>query len=167
MGETFRLEEHRGQAYNLRSIQDDIGIGSGPRDLLSIQEILKTPPTTADRGRLAVRARLALTPSNVENLKSALDALGVEFAEKYDLWLQVGFGLHDFEPSQLGLALWKRFSFRCANKALQTDFDRLWSRFEVRGDGAGVSIGTVLHHAKQAGWKPATPWERVREAVPC
>lgn len=98
---------------------------------------------------------------NIEILCSALRALPVEFAVEYSRWLRVGLALHHFCPGADGLKLWMRFSERCPDKAAVTNFESHWARFSLRRNASPVTIGSILYHARKAGWRAPRRWDRV------
>ena len=97
--------------------------------------------------------------TNVALVQSILDALPDEWVVDFDDWLRVGFALHDFDPGKVGLALWRRFSMRCPQKAAQTDFDDRWESFTRGYDGPSVTLGTLIQAAKASGWRQSCRWD--------
>jgi hypothetical protein len=70
-------------------------------------------------------------------------------------WLRVGFALHAFDGGKVGLTLWKKFSMRCPEKAVATDFDAKWAGFgQPRQGRPSIGIGTLWKLAEDHGWRP-------------
>ena len=87
----------------------------------------------------------------VARLRSALAAIP---AVDRDVWLKVGFALHDLaaaDPRWPGRALWDEWSRACPGKFDPADQDKTWISF-VRGyDGPLVTLATVFHLAQKNG----------------
>jgi hypothetical protein len=107
-----------------------------------------------------VPKRLPLNRTNVALVQSMLDALPLEYAHDFGLWLRVGFSLQDFDDGELGLALWKRFSGRCPDKAENTDFDTRWATLNRDYQGRKISIGWLRGRAQAQGWRAPCRWDR-------
>jgi hypothetical protein len=129
-------------------------------DLSTLGQLLPSPPREAQRLRPRPVDALPINLTNARLVMSLLDALPPSFAEEYRRWLTVGFALHDFDRGPVGLALWKSFSRRCRRKADRTDLDAYWTRFARGTSSAKITLGSIVYHAKQAGWCAATPWDR-------
>jgi len=100
---------------------------------------------------------------DIEIARSALSALRGDRADGYDDWLRVGMSLKSVSDSLLSdWDSWSRQSSKyadgvCAHK---------WQSF----NGHGVGLGTLIHWAKEDGWKPpkdvkATAPQSVKEAI--
>jgi hypothetical protein len=98
--------------------------------------------------------------TNVALVQSMLNALNDGNASEYNQWLRVGLALHAFDPGEIGLALWVRFSQRHPEKAGSTDFDKLWAGFKREYHGRKITIGTLWAEAKSQGWSPPCSWDR-------
>jgi hypothetical protein len=105
--------------------------------------------------------QLPLNVTNAAIIQSMLAALPACFADEYQPWRNVGFALHDYDSGPVGLALWKQFSNRCERKAALTNFDVYWSRFGRLNGSSKITLGTLVYHAKQSGWRAPAPWDRV------
>jgi putative DNA primase/helicase len=85
-----------------------------------------------------------------ETVAEALDAISPNCG--YAKWRNIGFGLADHFDAGTAERLfknWSRSSSKYDRKA-----EQLIEDIASRGSG-GVTIGTVVHHAKQAGWEPS------------
>lgn len=106
-----------------------------------------------------VERRLPVNRTNIGLVQLILDALPDHWARDYDKWLLVGFALQEFASGQIGLALLKRFSSRCAGKAGTTDFDAHWASLNSGYAGKKVTLGTLIQAAKQNGWEAPCRWD--------
>ena len=66
----------------------------------------------------------------------------------YQTWIEFGQALHTWD-SVRGFVLWDEWSRRC--KMYDSSTQTHWKSFKADG---GITIGTLFHHAKAAGWKP-------------
>lgn len=73
-------------------------------------------------------------------IEASLRVLPLAYAVERGLWIKVGFALHDFESSPLGLRLWAQFSQRCPQKAALTDFTSLWQGFSRPYAGQRITV---------------------------
>jgi hypothetical protein len=104
-------------------------------------EALKPPPP---------RPRQAFVPreDDDERIASALQAI---CPDDYDVWLHIGMAIKD-HYGEAGFDLWDRWS-------AQSDAYRsrrqpmVWRSFRR----SGRTVGTIFHHAHQAGWRPPPP----------
>lgn len=87
---------------------------------------------------------------DIETIKSMLDVIDPD--RNYDDWYQIGMALHSYN---VPFDIWDSWSQR-GSKYVQGETIVKWNSFR----SSGVSIGTLYHHAKAAGWKPP---ERQRE----
>jgi hypothetical protein len=79
------------------------------------------------------------------------DALFCISADDRDVWLQIGMALKDrFGDS--GRSLWDEWSRR-SDKNNERDQDKTWKSLKR----SGITIATLFHHAKQAGWNEERP----------
>jgi hypothetical protein len=76
------------------------------------------------------------------------DALASIAADQRDLWLQCGMALKA-HMGESGRPLWDQWSRR-SDKYNERDQDKTWRSFRRNG----IGIGTLFHHARQAGWQP-------------
>ena len=81
-------------------------------------------------------------------------ALAVIPADNRDVWLKVGFALHDLtaaDPHWQGRALWDQWSKSCPEKFDPLGQEKAWDSFGRDYDGGHVSIATIYHLAKEHG----------------
>ena len=74
---------------------------------------------------------------------SMLATLPDAMAADYGSWIRIGFALHAFNGGKVGLALFKKFSARCTEKAAATDFEKVWAGFSRPYEGRAIGIGTL------------------------
>lgn len=90
---------------------------------------------------------------DVEELK---DALGYLDPDDYRTWIDVGHALkHDL--GEVGQRIWLDWSSR-SPKFNYGEATERWDGMKPRTDGKAITVGTIFHLAKQAGW--------VRKTVP-
>jgi hypothetical protein len=142
------------------------------RDLLNRLRAVEPQNEPANRrdaascssAKLALPSNLRDSPplnrTNVAIVQSMLDALPDTHADNFDLWLRVGFALHEFDGSPIGLALWRQFSMRCPVKAAHTDFDRRWAGFDREFAGRRLGLGWLWLEAQTHGWSAPRRWDR-------
>ncbi|MGV3554234.1 MAG: PriCT-2 domain-containing protein [Croceibacterium sp.] len=133
-------------------------LGGAPYDVAELSALLPQQPEQCHRRAPAVR-RGASKP-HLHEVETALDALPTKFASEYELWLRVGFALHDFDQGPAGLALWTGFSHKCAAKAAVTDFDRRWYSFGRADGGKRITIRWLLAQARESGWRCKVDFQR-------
>jgi Primase C terminal 2 (PriCT-2) len=109
------------------------------------------PPVPANNN---VGRCVPLNTHNIRVILSMLSALPDIMAADYDTWLRIGFAIHAFNNGKVGLALWKKFSMRCPEKAAATDFEKVWSGFKRPYEGRAITIGTLWKLATDHGWRP-------------
>ena len=68
----------------------------------------------------------------------------------YTTWIELGQALHTAFGAQ-GHGLWAQWSSQGSKFKSEADIDTHWKSFH---QGKGVSIGTLFHHAKDAGYSP-------------
>ena len=103
---------------------------------------------------------LPVNPVNAAIIMTMLDALPDSASNHYDDWIKIGLALHEFDDGDVGLALWRRFSSRCHEKADKTDFTAVWSSFDGYHPGRRITIGSLWRMAMQYGWRAPRQWDR-------
>lgn len=87
---------------------------------------------------------------DVARARSALEALGEDYFEPYDLWLKIGMSLRGLGAE--GLRLWHEWSSRASNYDAQA-LDGRWDDFKVGDAGTHqVGLATLFYHAREEGW---------------
>lgn len=81
-----------------------------------------------------------------QDVLSALNAISNSPGVDFDTWLNIGMALHSFDQSLLGE--WERWSAQ-SQKYQPGECERRWASFSRDGE---IQIGTLFHHATQAGW---------------
>lgn len=104
---------------------------------------------------VAIAARRRRTKPPLDAVAAALRVLPAHYAEEQRLWIKVGFALYDFDPGNVGLDLWKRFSHRCPTKANATDFAKLWQGFGRAYTGHRITIEWLVREAQRPCLKAA------------
>lgn len=92
-----------------------------------------------------------LEASDIENALGAIDP-DIEHTE----WVKLGYAVHDFDDGATGKSLFESWSKRGSkydDKAQRT-IDSIWSNAD---SGTGVTLGTLIHKAKQNGWSVPNP----------
>lgn len=116
------------------------------------------------RAAMSVYDRVPVNRTNVAIVQSMLDMLPGEYADNYDLWLRVGFSLHDFNDGEIGFALFRKFSERRPEKSEATDFERLWPGFGRDYGGDKITLGWLRAQAQACGWRAPRHWDRSKAA---
>jgi hypothetical protein len=107
---------------------------------------------------ISVRLDKSLTPvwlpAEQARLESALEAIDLKTCG-YDDFLKIGFALHSLnwdrpDGTSVGFDLWDRWCSKSEHYNLAGLEDK-WKSFG-RSTRAGVTIGTVLHMARERGW---------------
>ncbi|WOD20760.1 bifunctional DNA primase/polymerase [Paraburkholderia kirstenboschensis] len=103
-------------------------------------------PLDGEDWGLAIRGRWEGSPEAVERVKGMLALIP---ADERDTWIKVGAALHHyFEGSDTGRELWDDWS-EGSSKSDGDDQERTWRGFKANG---AVTLGTVVHMAKEHGW---------------
>ena len=106
----------------------DAPIAASPAGLIEYIEQRAGKPSRTKPS--VVNNDVQFVPLNKHNIRVVLSMLSVlpdAIAADYGTWLRVGFALHAFDGGKVGLTLWKKFSMRCPEKAVATDFDAKWA----------------------------------------
>lgn len=121
--------------------------------------VVHVPPSHASKGWLdpdsfnvrekaaRQRPKTERRPVDVDQaeLQSALEAIDPASLSRDD-WLRVGMGLHD---EGCDVSTWDSWSSRDGARYKSGECVKMWDGF---GSGSGVTVATVYHLAKQAGW---------------
>ena len=98
-----------------------------------------------DGGRTSLSLR-----RDVARARSALEAIGEDYLEPYEKWIQVGMSLRGLGPD--GLRLWHDWSSRSAKYDARA-LDGRWDGFASESPGARlVGLATLFHVARAEGW---------------
>jgi Bifunctional DNA primase/polymerase, N-terminal/Primase C terminal 2 (PriCT-2)/Family of unknown function (DUF5906) len=108
----------------------------------------------AGRALQAIKqAESTWSPQEQRRIESALSVLR---AKGYDFWIEIGMALHSLQwfrgdGTDVGLELWNDWSQTEPDSYLGIgDLEKHWRSFRIEPGGKG--IGTLFHHAKEAGW---------------
>ena len=105
-----------------------------------LEERRQTPQDAPGTAKAAGGGRYDL--QDVERMLAVLDP----WQDGYDWWVSTGMAINSEYPGADGLAVWERWADgkpgECAKK---------WQSFRK----SGVTLGTLVYHARQNGWKPA------------
>lgn len=118
----------------------------------------------------AINAAAGGSPSTTDDearIRSALDALP---ADDYEAWWQTGAALfRSTLPTECGYGIWRDWSAKCSAKFSEQACQDKWASFASLGTpAAAITLGTIYHRARQAGWKdaPATHSWRTPDTLP-
>lgn len=123
------------------------------------------PPNTAENTGW-VREMLAAIPVDPTAFKALADEIGK--AER-DVWLDIGRAL-DWLDWPEGRDLWVEFSKRFGELFDEAGLDSQWASFHTENRDRPITLGTLVHIAKTAGWAsrpepqppapdPDKPWQ--------
>lgn len=123
------------------------------------------PPHLRLVGSCELNAEAAgiLTTGSSDEPARIRSALAVLPADDYDAWWQTGLALcrSRLEPDQ-AYAIWLDWSATSAEKFSEQVCQDKWASFATSGQPqAAITLGTIFHRAKQAGWVDtvsARPW---------
>ena len=90
-----------------------------------------------------------VTKAECERIRSALAAFP---SDDRDQWIKIGMALKQQVGGEVALELWNQWSAK-STKYDSDDCERTWNSFAEDFSGAGVTLGTIFHHAKEHGWK--------------
>jgi len=123
-----------------------------PIELLGVWESL----INKDRRKvIKVHAQQA---TSWDEIKAALWSISADCSR--EKWIQIGMALHSAaaqdDKDDVAYVIWDEWSAQSATKYKgPADTAAQWRSFRVNEDG--VTIGTLFHHARQAGWFRAAP----------
>lgn len=135
-----------------RPIAEYRPIGSVEVDGLNVDDLEQDAGRGIDLSSMADKP--LLDPSFLSS------ALGTLDASDYQTWMKYGIAIKGaVEDKQLteeeGFKLWDDWSKTCGEKYSERSQEQEWRRFRPRDKGVGtVTVGTIIHEAKEAGWKP-------------
>jgi hypothetical protein len=116
-----------------------------------LDALARALPCRPSRAKPPQSIRRTSASAALIEVSSALHWLPDRYSQDHDLWLRVGFALHDFDPGPRGLELWKAFSMRCPEKAAETNFERRWQTFG-RPASRRITIRWLYAEALRVGW---------------
>ena len=96
----------------------------------------------------AINTRISLE-RDMQLAIEATWAMPPEAADDYDIWITAGQALHELDESLLDV--WDEWS-KQSDKYKPGECQRRWQSFSK---GGGRSIGSLIHIAKQNGWRPS------------
>jgi len=103
-----------------------------------------------------------VTSSATDDYSKAAEALQYINPDiDYDTWIDIGQALHDAFGAQ-GHGLWSSWSGQGTKYVSEQDINTHWKSFN---QGKGVAIGTLFHHAKEAGYNPPSKAADRKSAV--
>jgi putative DNA primase/helicase len=126
-----------------------VRIVTAPGHRYSRDEILTAFPPLPRKTRPKGATLISLAAWHSPDQDHITDALHHIDADDRQMWLKIGMALHD-HLGERGRSLWDRWS-ETSEKYNPLDQEKVWRSF---GKRSGIGIGTLFHHAIQAGWKP-------------
>jgi putative DNA primase/helicase len=89
-----------------------------------------------------------------ETLTDALSHINPDVS--HSEWIRLAYAVHDFDNTSTGKRIFKQWSKHGSkyDDAADRSIDAIWSDASA---GSGVTVGTLIHTAKQNGWEPPTP----------
>ena len=122
------------------------GIKSDRQEQISeIQRRISPPPAEVVPHNATFEDNRQLAVECLKNLPGDL-------ADEYDGWVKVGMALHSVDPSNEMLAKWIEWSQQ-SGKFMDGECERKWRSFGSNKHSL-ISIGSLIHWAKQTGWTP-------------
>lgn len=148
------------QGYEITRISNsNAQAGALPATLGRLPSYLKNNTTKQrDVGEaLNESLKTVWSPSEQARLISALSSIP---ADNYETWVTVGMALEQLgwegNGTDLGFAIWNSWSETCRTKYNVAACEEKWRSFG-RSGRQGVTLGTVYHMARQAGWSGGAP----------
>ena len=106
-----------------------------------------------------------VTPLSADAVRSIRSALAVLDSDPHDVWLRVGMALKSTGAWDQAYEIWCEWSQTSA-KFEPKQQRRRWNSFkEFRFDGSEITLGTLFHLAREAGWQPQMELELAAEVV--
>jgi Primase C terminal 2 (PriCT-2) len=123
------------------------------------------PPVTSDNVAW-VREMLAAIPvASFTELVKQLNG-GSKKTER-DYWLDIGRALHwGTGGNDTGRALYVEFSRRYSDEFNESGLDAQWKSFHTEGRAKPITLGTLIHIAKTAGWIYRAPPDETQPLIP-
>ena len=122
----------------MRKQQTETTTTPPPQTQTSSGGLYAPPPTERDWTEAEVRQMLNHVSADVGN----------------DEWVRIGMALKTWDPGERGRAVFVNWSATAPNRFDDRDANTRWNSFSPQGNGAGrVSLGTLVHLAKQGGFK--------------
>jgi hypothetical protein len=136
----------------------------------TVAELRPEPPKGRTNGNpqpypdvAPVRAPEPWSEIGERRLRSALATIP---ADDRDIWLKIGFALHDLtaaDPRWPGREMWDEWSKTCPDKFDPAGQDKTWASFDRGYQGPRITVATIFHMAKEAGRTHPTRGERSRD----
>jgi hypothetical protein len=171
--EPFKIDEHDELRLQGRGAQTVLPPSRHPKGTRyrwlpgqSPGEVEAAPmlPWMVDMMQVRQRSRKASPDHNPEGTDSAdialaleaLEALNKDRASNYDDWLHTGMALHSVSDGDVMLEAWDNWSKNCEEKYEEGRCAEKWATFESKREEC-IGLGSLVHWAKAAGWKPPRP----------
>jgi len=121
-------------------------IEPAPEWLLDIVCAVATKPEAKTKLDISNKTHLHLHDSewSIDDIKDMLSYIDPD--SNYDDWYQIGMALHSYN---VPFTIWDQWS-QAGSKYVQGETISKWNSFK----SSGVTIGSLVHHAKNGGWKP-------------
>ena len=124
-----------------------------------IEQDNSNQPAEVPRPKPEHQPVLSSAPDDISKAAQALQFINPDC--DYTTWIEIGQALHTAFGSQ-GHELWAGWSSQGSKYKSEQDIDTHWKSFH---QGKGVSIGTLFHHAKMAGYSPPSKAADRKSAV--
>jgi len=89
----------------------------------------------------------------------AMWALPPEATDDYDIWITIGQSLHSLDDSMLDQ--WDEWS-KQSDKYQPGECQKRWKTFDK---GGARTLGSLIHHAKEAGWQPPQDYKSMNKEL--
>jgi len=101
----------------------------------------------------ALNAKIGLE-RDMQLAREAMWALPPEATDDYDIWITIGQSLHALDNSLM--EEWDEWS-KQSNKYKEGECQKRWLGFDK---GGARTLGSLIHIAKEHGWKPSQDWRQ-------
>ena len=115
----------------------------------NIKQGVPSKETTRIVGANAVINSVIGLERDIQLATEATFAMPPEAADDYDIWITTGQALHSLDESLLDI--WEQWSSQ-SDKYKEGECHKRWLSFSK---GGGRGIGSLIHVAKEQGWKPS------------